>query len=387
MGNQKTIRILIAEDDFLVSQSTAALLRTMGYAIVGQALNGREAVEMTQSLRPDVILMDIKMPVMDGIKATRRIYETFPTPVVALTAYATSEVIERAIAAGVGAYLTKPASPQEIERAINVTIARFDDMVELRRLNTELQTEIAERKRAEGALRESEEHYRTLFEQANDAIFLNREDDTIVDVNRRACEMLGYSREELLTMKVPDLQAPEVRGREGSVIRKELEYGGAPFETIDIHRDGTRIPVEVSTSRMTGGEEGLALAIVRDITERKRAEDALRESEERYRILFEQANDGIHSVNGNDEIIDVNPRMCEMMGYSRAELLTMRISDLQAPEVRGQAGSVIKGEIAHYGNTAFELVFRTFQTGLICGRIGAPISSLRCPNDRTVSRG
>ena len=142
MSNQKTIRILIAEDDFLVGKTTAALLGKMGYTVVGQALDGREAVEMTQSLRPNVILMDIKMPIMDGIEATQHIYETCPTPVVALTAYATPEVIERAIAAGVGAYLTKPASPQEMERAISVTIARFDDMMELRRLNAELQADV-----------------------------------------------------------------------------------------------------------------------------------------------------------------------------------------------------------------------------------------------------
>ena len=152
----------------------------------------------------------------------------------------------------------------------------INELAEMRRRIAGLEAADAARKRTEAALRESEARYRTLFEQANDAIFLNREDDSIVDVNRRACEMLGYTREELLTMKVPDLQAPEVRGREGSVIRKELEYGGAPFETVDIHRDGTHIPVEVSTSRMTGREEGIVLSIVRDITERRRAEEEIR---------------------------------------------------------------------------------------------------------------
>ena len=75
---------------------------------------------------------------------------------------------------------------------------------------------ITERKRAELAIRESEQRFRTLFEKANDAIFLENERDEIVEVNERACALLGYSRQELLTMKVSDLQAPEIRGQVGT---------------------------------------------------------------------------------------------------------------------------------------------------------------------------
>jgi PAS domain S-box-containing protein len=140
--------------------------------------------------------------------------------------------------------------------------------------------DITQRKRAEEALRAGKERLRLLFEQANDAIFIENENDEILDANARACKLLGYSREELLGMHVPDLQAPEVRGQLGTVVKGELMRGSQAFETLDIHRDGTRIPVEVSTTRVRGGEEGLALSTVRDITRRKRAEKALRESME-----------------------------------------------------------------------------------------------------------
>jgi signal transduction histidine kinase len=131
---------LIAEDDYLVSQMIKGSLEEIGYTVVGEAVDGLEAVEMSQSLKPDVILMDIKMPDMDGIKATQRIHESCPTPVVVLTAYETQELVEQASTAGVGAYLVKPPSAQEIERAITIAMARFDDMIELRRLNADLQT-------------------------------------------------------------------------------------------------------------------------------------------------------------------------------------------------------------------------------------------------------
>src|SRR5262249_39174748 len=78
------------------------------------------------------------------------------------------------------------------------------------------------RRRIESALQASERRYRTLFEKANDAIFLETEDDAIIGVNRRACDLLGYSPDELLSKKVPDLQAPEVRGHPGTVIKGEL---------------------------------------------------------------------------------------------------------------------------------------------------------------------
>ncbi len=280
MGNQKTIRILIAEDDYLVGKSTAALLRTMGYTVVGQALDGREAVEMTQSLQPDVILMDIKMPVMGGIEATRHIYETCPTPVVALTAYAMPEVIERAIAAGVGAYLTKPASPQEMERAINVTIARFDDMIELRRLNTELQAEVTERKQAEDALRESEEKYRTILENIEDSYFEVDVAGNFTFFNDSLCRLLGYSEDELMGMNnrqyTDDENARKVYQTFNAVYRT-----GNPIEIFDwevIRKDGTRRFIEASVSLIRGskGEPAGFRGIIRDVTERKRAEEEIR---------------------------------------------------------------------------------------------------------------
>jgi signal transduction histidine kinase len=149
MNAQETPPVLIVEDNPLVGEMIKGLLEEAGYTVVGEAADGFEAVEMTQSLRPDVVLMDIKMPGMDGIEATRLIYERCPTPVVMLTAYDTPEMVEEAGAAGAGAYLVKPPNAREIEHAIIIAMARFDDMMELRRLNAELQAEIAERKRAE----------------------------------------------------------------------------------------------------------------------------------------------------------------------------------------------------------------------------------------------
>ena len=138
-NQQDVVRVLIAEDDYLVSEMIKGIFDKVGhYVIVGKATDGQQAVELTQSIQPDVVLMDIKMPRMDGLEATRRIYESCPTPVVMLTAYETPELIAEASQAGVGAYLTKPPSVYEMERVISIAMARFEDMMKLRRLNAEL---------------------------------------------------------------------------------------------------------------------------------------------------------------------------------------------------------------------------------------------------------
>jgi two-component system, cell cycle sensor histidine kinase and response regulator CckA len=134
--------------------------------------------------------------------------------------------------------------------------------------------DITERKRAEEAVGLRERYFRSLFENAGDAIFIEDENDRIVDVNEKACDLLGYSREELLRLSVPDLQAPSCRQPLGSVVRSELEkHDGKPFETVDQRKDGTLVPVEVTTVVLGDGSTRRVLSIVRDITARKRAEE------------------------------------------------------------------------------------------------------------------
>jgi AmiR/NasT family two-component response regulator len=152
MVKPKGVRVLIADDSDRMQRVLRQLLELMGYIVVGQAAHGRQAVEMTQALRPDVILTDVQMPDMDGIEAARQIQASCPTPVVVLTAYASPDLLEKASEAGVGAYLTKPPDEKELERAIVIAMARFRDLMELRRLNAELQEALDKVKTLSGLL-------------------------------------------------------------------------------------------------------------------------------------------------------------------------------------------------------------------------------------------
>lgn len=133
------IRVLIVEDDPMVGEMIRGMLEESGYIVVGHALDGCQAIELVLAHHPDVVLMDLEMPGMNGIESAQQIHHRYPTPVVILTAYENQELVEQASAAGVGAYLVKPPDEHQLERAITVAMARFADMMALKRLNAELE--------------------------------------------------------------------------------------------------------------------------------------------------------------------------------------------------------------------------------------------------------
>lgn len=135
----KAIKILVAEDDYLVGEEVCRKLRALGHSDFIMASDGREAVEKTFAEKPDIVIMDINMPVINGLEAAWQIQDTCPTPIIMLTAYESRHLIVAASEAGVAAYLTKPPKEKELERAIIITLARHADLMELRRINRELE--------------------------------------------------------------------------------------------------------------------------------------------------------------------------------------------------------------------------------------------------------
>ena len=150
----------------------------------------------------------------------------------------------------------------------------------------ELEQEITERKRVEAALRESEARYKTLFEQANDAILLEDENKKIIDVNHRACQLFGYARKEILSMKMSDLGTKDTHlGLPHQIHATTNAAQDTVFETMALHRDGAQIPIEVTLAPLTERENKFFLSIVRDITERKQAEQFLQHRNEELAAL------------------------------------------------------------------------------------------------------
>jgi len=150
--NEK-ISAVVAEDDFLVCEEIIRILKKIGCEPIFDVTNGEEAVEVVCDKHPDVVLMDIKMPGLDGLEASQQITERCPTPIVILTAHESQNLVEEASEAGVGAYITKPPNAVGMERAISIARARHRDLMNLRNTNTKLRNEINSRKKAEEKLK------------------------------------------------------------------------------------------------------------------------------------------------------------------------------------------------------------------------------------------
>ncbi|QIK76281.1 ANTAR domain-containing response regulator [Nocardioides piscis] len=144
-------RVVIAEDEALIRMDLAEMLAEEGYDVVGQAGDGQKAVELAREHRPDLVILDVKMPVLDGIAAAELIAGERIAPVVILTAFSQRELVERARDAGAMAYLVKPFSPTDLVPAIEMALSRFEEVMVLEREVADLQESLATRKVVERA--------------------------------------------------------------------------------------------------------------------------------------------------------------------------------------------------------------------------------------------
>jgi PAS domain S-box-containing protein len=207
-------------------------------------------------------------------------------------------------------------------------------------------------KHAEEALRASEQRFRTFVDHAADAFFLF-DGGVVLDVNRRACESLGYTRDELLGMTPLDFD-PDVTPADLAEIKHNLDGGAlTAFESRHRRKDGTVFPVEVRGRAFWEGGRLLTVSLARDITDRKRAGEALRESEERFRGTFENAAVGIAHVHASGRFLRVNEKFCAIVGYPREELLRRTYHEITHPDdlpaSTDATAALFRGEFPNFG--------------------------------------
>lgn len=150
-------RVVIAEDETLIRMDLAEMLGEEGYEVVGQAGDGAKAIELAEELKPDLVILDVKMPVLDGIAAAEAIASKRIAPVVILTAFSQRDLVERAREAGAMAYLVKPFTQSDLVPAIEMAVSRFAELDQLEREVADLTERLETRKavdRAKGILQE-----------------------------------------------------------------------------------------------------------------------------------------------------------------------------------------------------------------------------------------
>jgi len=179
--------------------------------------------------------------------------------------------------------------------------------------------DITEQKKTEDTLKINQEKYSNLFHHSNDAIIIHDEDGNILDVNKKALDLFGFKKYEILVRKVPDLHPEselETSQRAFQTVKKD---GYVDFECLFIKKNKEVFPAEVSSSLFMVGSQRLIQGVVRDITERKKAEHVLSESEKKFRSLVENANDAIYIIT-HEGFQYVNPAFEQLTGYTSKEV-------------------------------------------------------------------
>ena len=253
-------KIMVVEDEAVIAIRLQERLTAMGYHVIAISYSGEEAMAQARRLRPDLILMDIMIPgKMDGVAVAKSVKKELDIPVIFLTAFSEDKIIDSAKQAEPYGYIVKPFQDRELKACVEIALYK---------------------KEMEKALKEREENFRTLAENANDGILIAVGKDEYVFGNRRAAEITGYGVSELLKTTIQDIAHPDDLEKIKETYRHI--WAGKPFqrqcEITIIRKDGNKVPVEMTSARSIWDGQPAAIVIFRDITERVRAEQALQEA-------------------------------------------------------------------------------------------------------------
>ena len=287
---QPNTRILVIEDDPLILSSTRRCLEGAGYFFIS-AENGGDGLRLIREHKPHLVLLDVNLPDISGLDVCRQIKaapELQGIFVILLSGLSTDDE-SKFIGLDVGAdgYITRPISNREL-------LAHVQAMLRIQA---------------------SEERYRSLFEHASEGVFIADQDGRYVDVNPSGCDMLGYTREEILNLSIKDLVAAE--DQITTPLRLDQLRAGKVFQSERrmIRKDGSFLPVEISGKMLP---DGRFQGMVRDISERKLAEEILKASEARFRSLIEQAPLAI-ALTRNGITLYSNSKFAALFGFCGIE--------------------------------------------------------------------
>jgi PAS domain S-box-containing protein len=319
---------MVVDDEEHILSLFKMVLKNEGYSVVGVS-SGEEALDKLKDYKPDLILLDIMMPGMSGVDVMEKVKKLSPeTVVIVVTAYASLDSAISAVRFGAGGYILKPFDVDELVATVKKALRE---------------------KELEARLRDSEEKYRRLFENAHDAIFLiSPGNGRILEANHRAEEFLGRSREEIQGSRVHDICPSEELCRFVEKMDTSEEnpvlFSEVPFEK----SDGGTAYGDISAGWVEYGGEKSILCIVRDITEKKISEEEIRRLREFNEKIIQELQEGVLVNDSRGYVIFANPRMTEMLGYERDELIGMHWSAFVAPDFRKKVEKLMDGAKGRY---------------------------------------
>ena len=348
-------RILVVDDNTDIQDMLKSMMEHQGWEVC-QAANGKEALEIAQNQTPDLIVSDILMPVMDGY-ALCRLCKADPKlkdiPFVFYTAtYTDPHEKDFALDLGADSFVDKPQKPSTLIKILKDLLEKkkstqsqprkmFGEEMEFFRRHNEilfskLEKKMSDLEAANLELRKAEEQYRLNFENINDIIFTFDMDLKIISMSPSVEKLLGYKAEDFIGQSASDLgRLMKTQFTEQAIddINRIINGEVIPPKFYEVtKKDGTMTIVEISASLIKrDGKAAGVVCVSRDITERKKSEEQLRDSEERFRILAESSPTAIMMFQ-NDKWIYANSAVTEITGYTKQEILAMNFWDFVHPD-------------------------------------------------------
>ena len=311
-------QILIVEADAITAMDIESQVKRLGYGVTGVVTYGEDAVKKAKENRPDLVLMDIVLKgEMDGIEAGDIIRSRFGIPIIFLTDFADEKRLECAKLITPFSYILKPFQGKDLKVTIQMTL--YANKVD------------AERKRVEEALKDEAILRRILVEESRDGIVVLDQNGKVYEANHRYADMLGYSMEEVHQLHVWDWDTQWTQDKLMEMIRT-VDKTGDQFETRHRRKDGTFYDVEISTNGAVCAGQKLIFCVCRDITERKQAEEALRESEEKYRSMVEFNKDSIYLIDENLRYLFANEKHLSRFSMTTDRIIGRKYEEFHSKE-------------------------------------------------------
>lgn len=318
----KSIRILHVDDDLTLLEVSKQIIQNMNSEFnIDFAASVDEAFSKLATDCYDIIISDYDMPLKNGLEFLKEIKQLgWEIPFIVFTGKGREEVAIQALNLGADGYYNKQGSPETVYGELVHGILMIHDTWCIKQ-----------------ALEESEKRYSALMEQATDAIFVHEINGRIIDVNKRACKDLGYTKKELLKMRMIDIDTNASDAKWETVWPRVIAGESLTFESVNRRKDGTTFPVEVSLGVINIDGQTLITGSVRDITLRKKIERSLEESQKRYQDLIETTGEFIWEMDPQGRYTYCSPQMEQLWGIKPESMIGKTPFDVMPPEYREMA--------------------------------------------------
>ncbi len=322
----RSIRILHVDDDLSILEVSKQILMIKNNFEIDNATSVDEAYKKLANNNYDVIISDYEMPLQDGLDFLKYLREhENKTPFILFTGKGREEVAIRALNLGADGYHNKQGTPETVFGELSHSIHL-----------------VVDRNNSKQALEESEKRYYALMEQASASIIVHNSEGKIIESNQQTCKGLGYTKQELSQMSIGEIDNEAIETGKYALWPHVIAGKSFTFESKQKRKDGSIFPVEVTLGPIAIEKDTLIMALIKDITENKKAQDALLESQLQLKLLADNMHDVVWIMTINGRFTYISPSILQLRGYTPEEVKQQSFEELLTPDSQQIAKETLK---------------------------------------------